>query len=70
MLKQEKMVDYINRTKLENVERYTIYTDELDVLYEMMKSGRCYEALILVFMYGRAKGYRMAKNEVKNGKNN
>ena len=70
MSEQEKMNAYIDRTKIKNVERYTLRFCELCALYEIAESGKCYDALILAFRYGRTKGYRLAKSEVKHGKNN
>lgn len=65
---EQKMIAYIQKTPIKNAIRYEIYIQEIRALYRMASGGRLYEAFGLAFEYGRAKGYRMAKNEVKNGK--
>lgn len=68
MSSREKMSSYICRTKfgnLDNAGRYSIYLDEFNVLISMIREGLAYEALTLCFEFGRAKGFRMAKNMKK-----
>ena len=67
-MSEQKMIAYIQKTPIRNAIRYEIYIPEIRTLYQMASNGRIYEAFGLAFEYGRAKGYRMAKNEVKNGK--
>lgn len=67
-MSEQKMIAYIQKTPIRNAIRYEIYIPEIRTLYQMASGGRIYEAFGLAFEYGRAKGYRMAKNEVKNGK--
>lgn len=65
MSSKEEIKHYIRRTKFKNPEKtllYTIYTDELSVLIDMIQEGCIFEALVLCFEFGRAKGFRMAKS--------
>lgn len=64
MSKQEKMVAYIERTKLRNTIQYDMDIEEYRELY-MASKYDTFNAIYLAFCYGRAKGYRMAKKEVR-----
>lgn len=62
----DKIRTYIQRTKMEEANnnlRYVLYMDELQVFYEMIMEGRIYDAIGLSFLYGKAKGYRMARRD-------
>lgn len=67
MSEQEKMVAYIERTKMKNTDRYCLVLSDIQVMYEMVKSGNSFGAFELAFEYGRAKGYRMARKELRRG---
>ena len=60
--KREKMERYIDNTKIENADRYDIDYKEVTALNRMNDS---LDAVILAFLYGRAKGYRAGRKEVK-----
>lgn len=57
----EKMKRYIERTKIPDGKATTPCGNLLQMLEEM--DG--FSAVLTAFMYGRAKGYRAAKAEVK-----
>lgn len=56
----EKMKRYIDRTKIENADRYGIVLLEVQALIGML-SGDKFAAITLAFNYGMAKGCRAAK---------
>lgn len=61
----ERMKKYIAKT---NVPRKTVYDltiGECEGVAYVVKTQGVYDALMLMFDYGRAKGYRMAKAEVR-----
>ena len=62
----EEMKYYIDKTKMRNAERYDIYMSECIAIYDLMQFD-VYRAICLAFHYGRAKGYRMAKKELRHG---
>ena len=62
-MSQETMEKYIQRTKLPNAMRYAMVLQEFEIIYNLIKCGKISEGLNLVYMYGMAKGYRMAKKE-------
>lgn len=64
MSTEEKMDAYIQKTKMRNTTRYELNLGEIQVMRNILLSGKMVEALKLAFNYGRAKGYRMAKREV------
>lgn len=55
---------YIQKTKMGDTTRYELSLGELQVMRNILLSGKTVEAFELAFNYGRAKGYRMAKREV------
>jgi len=57
----EKINAYINRTPIGDPSRFQVWTNELMAVRKMIKNGEEVEALVLMFNYGRAKGYRMAR---------
>lgn len=63
----EKMERYIERTNLKNGERFYLDTAEAFALViQTQKSfGLSFEAIAMAFNYGKAKGYRAAKAEMK-----
>lgn len=63
----ETMRAYIDRTKIKNAENYCLKMSAIQVMYEIADLQSLCEAFELAFEYGRAKGYRMAKRELKNG---
>ena len=62
-----KMKQYIRRTKIDSSaqRRYDMRFDELNELCHMVDT-QPYEALMLTFRYGFAKGVRMMRSEAKN----
>ena len=60
----ERMRKYIAKT-VKNKAVYDLTIMELDTLVSAQKEQGMYEALSLAFLYGRAKGYRMAKAEAR-----
>lgn len=62
MSEQKKMQLYFQRTKIKNYDRYCLRLKEALALYELSKTD-VYEALVLAFEFGMAKGYRARKNE-------
>ena len=63
----EKMKAYIQRTAIKNADQYAMDFSEIDALYQMSEQGHIFDALLLSFRFGRAKGYRMAKKELRHG---
>lgn len=61
MSEREKMYAYINGTLTGDTSRYEAQTRELMAMHQMIVNGEEFEALLLMFCYGRAKGYRMAR---------
>ena len=66
---KEHMEQYIKRTKIDSPakQQYEIRVGELVELYRIL-DGQPYEALMLAFRYGFAKGVRMIRAEARNGK--
>ena len=60
--KKEKMERYINNTKIKNADKYDMSYKEIMSLNRMNDSSG---AIIMAFLYGRAKGYRAARKESK-----
>lgn len=60
MSTEEKMNKYIQRTGIKGAERYELMLDEVQELCQMLRAGRAFDAIVLAFNYGRAKGYRLA----------
>lgn len=63
----EKMQRYIDRTKLDKNNRFSLTTPEA---FELAHAARTMadfpvEVICLAFDYGKAKGYRAAKAEVR-----
>ena len=67
MQTQENMRAYIEKTNITNILRYSFNSDDFDVIYEMICRNDLLGALCLLFEYGRAKGYRLAKSELRRG---
>ena len=67
MSKIEKMKWYIERTSMKKAENYYLVYGEAVELYHSARDN--YDALLeviaLAFDYGKAKGYRAAKAEVR-----
>ena len=64
MTEIEKMKKYIERTKIREkpTTPYTMCTNEMNAVYQEMQSNP-FNAICLLFEYGKAKGYRAAKAE-------
>lgn len=67
MTEIEKMQRYIERTKLDKNDKFCMGYCEAVELGRKMKEGddSMLEAIGLIFDYGKAKGYRAAKAEVR-----
>lgn len=63
MSRIEKMEKYIERTG-DLCTMYSLSIVEAQALVEIWKQNRI-EAILLAFNYGRAKGYRAARKEVR-----
>ncbi len=57
----EKMNTYIRNTRMGETADFSLRTRELQAVYLMIQNGKAFEALEMIFNYGRAKGYRMAR---------
>lgn len=64
---EEAMRLYIRRTQMKEKIKYSMRTGEIQAAFDMISRGMVFEAIILIFNYGRAKGYRMAKKELHHG---
>jgi len=62
----EKMNVYIRNTRMGKTARYCLTIGELQAVYLMIQNGKAFEALEMMFNYGQAKGYRMARRARKN----
>lgn len=62
----ETMQRYVERTKIGNAHSYTMNMREMLALAEFAQSVP-FEMICMAFSYGRSKGYRAAKAEVKRG---
>lgn len=63
MEKIEGIQRYVERTDMKGDRaRYDMSRDDLAAFHEMAQRG-LFETLCLVFNYGQAKGYRMARKE-------
>jgi len=62
----EKIKRYITETNVstEDAETCCMYVSEMKALYDDLHRD-AFEAMRLIFNYGRAKGYRAAKTEAK-----
>lgn len=67
MQTQENMRAYIEKTRIGSRLRNTLYISDMEVIEEMIINGKMFEAILLSFEYGRAKGYRLAKSELRHG---
>ena len=63
MSRIEQMEQYIERTKKPN-DRYALRYWDIDAIYHLMEQNPV-QAIFLAFNYGRAKGYRSARKEVR-----
>ena len=63
MSETEKMEGYISRTKFIS-DKYDMMRPQLEALIHLA-TYKPYDAISLSFKYGRAKGYRAAKREVR-----
>ena len=64
----EKIQQYIGNTKhMDNTDAYSLKYSEWEALYKSAKScgENAVDAIEIAFNYGRAKGERHARNEVK-----
>jgi len=57
----DKMNAYIRNTRMGDTDGFRLTTKELLAAYRMIEKGEVFEALGLMFNYGRAKGCRMAR---------
>lgn len=64
MSKIEQIRKYIMATKIPDNEKYGMYLNDMKALYQLGKQD-IYAMLSVAFQYGRAKGYRAAKREVR-----
>ena len=60
----ERINAYIDRTKIPNDLGYDIKTSEISILGSLGELSP-FRAIIIAFLYGKAKGYRMAKAKTK-----
>lgn len=60
MTKIDKMMEYINRTKIKRADNYCMVYSEA---VELVHMDDRFDALSLAFDYGKAKGYRAAQAE-------
>ena len=60
---EQRINNYVKRTKMQSNIRYSLYSKEISPLYEMAKRGNIFDAICLAFSLGQAKGYRMARKE-------
>ncbi|MGM9600646.1 MAG: hypothetical protein ACI3W5_03530 [Faecousia sp.] len=60
---EERMRAYIRNTNLRDTSKYTLRSNEICAIYDAIEIGRIFEAVVLAFSYGRAKGYRMARRQ-------
>ena len=67
MSTRERMMAYIQKTKMGNPERYELVLCEMLSVLQLIEQNQLWEAIELCFDYGRAKGYRMAKKEMHRG---
>lgn len=59
----EKMQRYIDRTKF-NSHDYSMRCREVDALFALSNVA-LYDTIVMAFNYGKAKGYRAAKAQVR-----
>ena len=64
MSELERIRKYIDKTKCRD-DRYDVTISEINLLARFSVDGHPVEAVILAFDYGRAKGYRAARKEVR-----
>ncbi len=62
----EKMNAYIRNTRMCETASFCLKIGELQTVYRMIQNGKAFEAIEMIFDYGRAKGYRMARRARKN----
>ena len=60
---KEKIHTYISNTKMKRSPDTALGVSEFTEFYNEIRSGNICDTLLLVFSYGVAKGYRMAKKE-------
>lgn len=66
----EKMQAYIEKTKLGDINLYSLTVEELQFAYQMVSANKLFDLICLIFEYGMAKGYRKAqKDMVKHERN-
>ena len=63
----EAMNTYIKNTKMGDNSRYYATISECQAIRNMIWNNKEWTALMLLFEYGMAKGYRMAKKEAARG---
>lgn len=64
----EKMKRYIERTHMKKVDNYClVYGEAVELLHAATDVNGMFDVISLAFNYGKAKGYRAAKAEVKRG---
>lgn len=67
MTELEKIKRYISETIKSPMEKYDMSYSECLEIKNQSKSEGLVEGIALAFEYGRAKGYRAAKAEMRNG---
>ena len=60
----EKIQRYIERTRFPQNDYYCLSCQEIEAFHWEISRGS-FRAMLTLFDYGRAKGYRMAKAEVR-----
>lgn len=64
----EKMKRYIERTHIKRGDKYYLaFGETTELLHAATDVNSMFEVIALAFNYGKAKGYRAAKAEVKRG---
>lgn len=62
----EKMKRYIERTRMGKAYTYClVYGEVVELLHTATDANSLFEVIALAFDYGKAKGYRAAKAEVR-----
>lgn len=65
MNSMDQITQYISKTNLpKNQTKYQMSLEEMDVFFQNWQRD-WFQTLIRLFEYGQAKGYRMAKAEVR-----
>ena len=66
---KELIQKYIKRTNIseKDSDNYHMTYEEFQCMYNIVRTGDIFGALLLTFEYGRAKGCRLAKRRARHG---